>query len=131
MLDGVIACIDDGWFCTEIADAAYEFQSKIASGRWVQVGVNGFTDGDDHQPATLYVDPAVEDRQLADLARVKQRRNDEAVRRSLERIRLDAVDPTINLMPAFIEAAGSHTTVGECMGALESIFGTWFERSFG
>ena len=130
MLDGVISCIEDGWFCGEIADAAYQFQSKIATGRWIQVGVNGYTDGDDHQPPTLYVDPAVEVRQLADLAAVKQRRDDEAVQRSLERLRFEATDPTVNLMPALIEAAASYVTVGESMGALETVFGTWFERSF-
>jgi methylmalonyl-CoA mutase N-terminal domain/subunit len=130
MLDGVVSCIDDGWFCGEIADSAYQFQSKIATGRWIQVGVNGYTDGDDHQPPTLYVDPAVEVRQLADLAAVKQRRDDEAVQRSLERLRFEAADPTVNLMPALIEAAASYVTVGESMGALETVFGTWFERSF-
>ncbi len=26
MLDGTIACIEDGWFVAEIADAAYQFQ---------------------------------------------------------------------------------------------------------
>jgi methylmalonyl-CoA mutase, N-terminal domain len=130
MLDGVIECIDSGWFCSEIADAAYEFQSKIASKRWIQVGVNGYTDGDDHQPPTLYVDPSVEARQLADLAEIKQSRDDEAVGRSLERLRTEAADPTINLMPALIEAASRYVTVGECMGALESVFGIWYERSF-
>ena len=130
MLDGVISCIEDGWFCGEIADAAYQFQSKIATGRWIQVGVNGYTDGDDHQPPTLYVDPAVEGRQLAGLATVKQGRDDEAVQRSLERLRFEATDPTVNLMPALIEAAASYVTVGESMGALETVFGTWFERSF-
>jgi len=130
MLDGVISCIEDGWFCGEIADAAYQFQSKIATGRWIQVGVNGYTDGDDHQPPTLYVDPAVEGRQLASLATVKQGRDNEAVQRSLERLRSEAADPTVNLMPALIEAAARYVTVGESMGALETVFGTWFERSF-
>ncbi len=130
MLDGVIACIEDGWFCTEIADAAFQFQTKIASGRWIQVGVNRYTDGDDHEMSTLYIDPAVEARQLAALADIKQKRDDDAVRRSLERLRTEAVDPTVNLMPAFIEAASCYVTVGECIGALETVFGTWIERSF-
>jgi len=130
MLDGVVACIEDGWFCTEIADAAFQFQTKIASGRWIQVGVNRYTDGDDHEMPTLYIDPAVEDRQLAALADVKQKRDDDGVRRSLEHLRTEAVDPTVNLMPAFIEAASCYVTVGECIGALESVFGTWIERSF-
>ena len=34
MLEGVFACIDDGWFVGEIADAAYAFQSKIAKDEW-------------------------------------------------------------------------------------------------
>ncbi|HXQ19547.1 MAG TPA: methylmalonyl-CoA mutase family protein [Acidimicrobiales bacterium] len=130
MLDGVIACIDDGWFCAEIAEAAYQFQCKIASGRFIQVGVNGYTEGDDHPPATLYIDPKVEDHQLASLAAVKQQRNDDAVRTSLERLATDAADPAVNLMPALIEAAANYVTVGESMGALQSVFGTWFERSF-
>jgi methylmalonyl-CoA mutase N-terminal domain/subunit len=130
MLDGVIASIEDGWFGTEIADAAYQFQSKITSGKWVQVGVNGYTDGDDHQPPTLYVDPEVESRQLADLEVVKQTRDDDAVRSSVERLSKEATDPTLNLMPALIEAAARYVTVGECMAALESVFGTWVERSY-
>jgi methylmalonyl-CoA mutase N-terminal domain/subunit len=130
MLDGVIASIEDGWFGTEIADAAYQFQSKITSGKWVQVGVNGYTDGDDHQPPTLYVDPEVESRQLADLESIKQARDDDAVRSSLKRLETEATDPTLNLMPALIEAAARYVTVGECMGALESVFGTWVERSY-
>ena len=129
MLDGVIASIDDGWFCNEIADAAYQFQSKIATGRWIQVGVNGYTDGDDHQPPTLAIDPDVETHQLADLAAVKQRRDDDAVARSLELLAREAADPAVNLLPALIEAAGRYVTVGESMGALESVFGTWYERS--
>jgi methylmalonyl-CoA mutase N-terminal domain/subunit len=130
MLEGVLACIDDGWFCAEIADAAYRFQQKLASGQWVQVGVNGYTEGDAAETPILYIDPAVEGRQLAKLAAVKQARDDDAVRRSLERLMAEAADPSVNLMPAFIEAAGAYVTVGEAMLALESVFGTWTERSF-
>jgi len=130
MLDGVIACIEDGWFCEQIADSAYDFQSKLAKHEWILVGVNGYTDGDDHQPPTLYVDPSVERSQLARLARVKQERDDDAVARSLERLGAEAADPTVNLMPALIEAAANRVTVGESMSALESVFGGWFERPF-
>ena len=37
--------------------------------------------------------------------------------------------PTVNLMPALIEAAANCVTVGESMRALESVFGLWYERS--
>jgi methylmalonyl-CoA mutase N-terminal domain/subunit len=129
MLEGVLACIEDGWFCTEIADAAYRFSSKLASGQWVQVGVNGYKEGDDRETPILYVDPAVEQRQLERLAAVKQARDDDAVRRCLERLAQEAADPTANLMPGLIDAAKARVTLGETMHALESVFGTWIERS--
>src|ERR1700678_4157473 len=46
MLDGAFACIEDGWFISEIAESAYRFQSKLATGEWIQVGVNGYREGD-------------------------------------------------------------------------------------
>jgi methylmalonyl-CoA mutase N-terminal domain/subunit len=129
MLEGTIASIEDGWFISEIADAAYQFQSKVAKGEWIQVGVNGYVEGDDTAPATLSIDPAVEVQQLASLAAVKQRRDDDAVRRCVARLSTEAADPTINLMPALIESAANLVTVGESMRALESVFGLWYERS--
>ena len=128
VLDGVIACIEDGWFTGEIADAAYAFQSKLARGEWVQVGVNGYVEHEGTPPPTLSIDPAVETEQLARLATVKQGRDDDAVRRSLARLAGEAADPTINLMPALIEAASHLVSVGEAMRALESVFGLWYER---
>ena len=129
MLEGAYACIEDGWFLSEIAEASYRFQSTLAKGEWIQVGVNGYVEGDDAVPPTLYIDPAVETQQLASLAAVKQSRDDEAVRAALARLTTEAGDPTVNLMPALIEAAAAHVTVGESMRALESVFGIWFERS--
>jgi methylmalonyl-CoA mutase N-terminal domain/subunit len=129
MLEGAIASIEDGWYVAEIADAAYQFQSKVARGEWIQVGVNGYTEGENPPPPTLSIDPQVEVQQLASLAAVKQDRDDDAVRRCLSRLRTEASDPTINLMPALIDAAANFVTVGESMRALESVFGLWYERS--
>ena len=128
MLDGVFACIDDGWFVSEIADAAYAFQSKIARGEWIQVGVNGYVEDDGVAPSTLSIDPAVEAAQLERLASVKQARDDDAVRRCAGPARTDARRPDVNLMPALIEARAAWSRVGEAMRALESVFGVYVER---
>ncbi len=127
MLEGVVESIEQGWFAARIADAAYDFQRKIDSGRWIHVGVNGFTDGQGAPPATLYIDPDVEDRQLKSLAEVKQHRDSDAVARVLQQVRAEAADPTTNLMGTFIDAANAHATVGEIIGALGDVFGTWVE----
>jgi methylmalonyl-CoA mutase N-terminal domain/subunit len=128
VLEGVIACIDDGWFVAEIADAAYAFQSKIAKGEWTMVGVNGYVEDDGVAPSTLSIGADVELAQLDRLAAVKQGRDDDAVRRCLARIAKDAADPAVNLVPALIEAARHHVSVGESMRALESVFGLYTER---
>jgi methylmalonyl-CoA mutase N-terminal domain/subunit len=128
MLEGVLACIDDGWFTSEIADASYAFASKIARDDWVQVGVNGYVEDDGVAPSTLVIDPGVEADQVERLAAVKQSRDDDAVRRALSRLSAEAADPEVNLMPALIEAARSLVTVGETMAALETVFGTYVER---
>jgi methylmalonyl-CoA mutase N-terminal domain/subunit len=128
MLEGVLACIDDGWFTSEIADSSYAFQSKLARGEWVQVGVNGYVEDDGVAPSTLVIDPGVETDQVERLASLKQERDDDAVRRALSRLSAEAVDPGVNLMPALVEAARNMVTVGETMRALEAVFGTYVER---
>jgi methylmalonyl-CoA mutase N-terminal domain/subunit len=130
MLDGVVNGIEEGWFQSEIAEAAYRFQQRVNSGRFVLVGVNGYTEGPDDPPRTLYVDPEVEASQLRELARVKQERDDEHVRRALARVAADASDPTVNVMPSLLEAAAAYATVGEVTVALESVFGVWTERAY-
>ncbi len=50
MLEGVLHGIENNWFQGEIADAAYAFQRKVATGRRTVVGVNAFTEGSE-EPA--------------------------------------------------------------------------------
>jgi len=129
LLDGVVDGIERGWFQAEIADAAYDFQRKVDRGEWILVGVSDFTEGDEEEPPTLYIDPSVETRQLARLEQVKADRDDGEVARALARMSKDAADPTVNLFPALLEAVSAYATVGEVTSALEVVFGTWTERA--
>ena len=71
----------------------------------------------------------MEDRQRARLADVKRHRNAGAAERALDRLRDDAVEPDVNLMPALLEAAAAYVTVGEAIATLEGVFGTWTEHA--
>jgi methylmalonyl-CoA mutase N-terminal domain/subunit len=65
MLEGTIQGVQEGWFQGEIAEASYRLQRKLTNGRWILVGANGFTEGNEEDaPSTLYIDDAVEERQL-------------------------------------------------------------------
>jgi methylmalonyl-CoA mutase N-terminal domain/subunit len=90
--------------------------------------VNGYVEDDVVAPSTLSIDPKVETDQLERLAAVKQARDDDRVRASLARIAAEAAEPTLNLMPALVEAARNLVTVGEAMSAMESVFGLYYER---
>ncbi|HXY93013.1 MAG TPA: methylmalonyl-CoA mutase family protein [Acidimicrobiia bacterium] len=127
MLEGVYAGIDDGWFVGEIATASYRFERAIASGSRIVVGVNAATEGDDAPPPTLYIGPEVEELQLKRLTTVKERRDEGAARTALARVRADADDDTVNLMPALIEAVKTESTLGEICRALEEVFGDYRE----
>ena len=129
LLEGVLAGIEDGWFQAEIADAAFAFQRKLSSGQWVMVGVNGYKEGDDGEPNTLYIDPQVEKVQLDSLREVKARRSPAAVEAALGRVSEDAARSEVNLMPAIFEAVEAYATEGEIVAALEAVFGTWTEKA--
>ena len=128
ILEGVYRGIDDGWFTGEIAEASYTFERKVNAGRRVVVGVNRFTEGDDEVPTILSIGPEVEELQCKRLDAVKRDRDAAAVAAQLDRVRSDAADPTVNLMPTFLDAVRVHATLGEIIDALGDTFGTWSEH---
>jgi methylmalonyl-CoA mutase N-terminal domain/subunit len=126
LLEGVHAGIEGGWFQSRIADAAYDFEARVATGERVVVGVNRFTAGDgDWQTHETALD--VEERQLKRLAAVKGDRSDEAVAATLARVSADATRPDVNLVPAVLDAVRTRATVGEVVDALAAVFGRWTE----
>jgi methylmalonyl-CoA mutase N-terminal domain/subunit len=128
MLDGVIKGIEDNWFQGHIADSAYELERRFNHGERIVVGVNGFTEGNDEaQMPLLRITGEDEARQRKRLAEVRADRNDAAVQAALARVRAEAADSEINLMPALIDAVGVYATLGELMAAMGDVFGRHVE----
>ena len=128
MLDGVIRGIDENWFQSRIADSAYELERTFNAGRRIVVGANAFTEGNDDDPIELLrITHEDEARQRKRLEQVRQDRDDDAVRRALARVRADAADPEVNLMPALIDAVRVYATLGELMATMEEEFGRHVE----
>ncbi len=129
MLEGVYAGIDEGWFQGLIADAAFDFEKRVADGRRIVVGVNRYTEGnDDAQPDLLAITAEDEARQVKRLAEVKADRNRDAVDAALARLEADAHAADANLMPALLEAVHAYATEGEIMDTLAEVFGRYVER---
>src|SRR5665213_1508785 len=128
MLEGCIRGIEENWFQGRIADSAYALERAFNEGQRVIVGVNDFTEGNnDADLEILRITNEDERKQVQRLHQVRSDRNDETVALALDALRTDARDPDVNLMPALINAARANVTVGEMMGAMESVFGRHVE----
>ncbi len=129
MLDGVIVGIEEGWFQSEIADAAYDFEKAVNRGERVVVGVNRFTEGnEDDEIPLLRITNEDERRQCDRLAAVRRQRDGELVHRRLDTLKTVAADHERNVMPALVEAVGARATVGEIMATLAEVFGRYVEH---
>ncbi len=128
MLEGCIAGIEENWFQGRIADSAYALEKTFNAGRRIVVGVNAFTEGNEEEDlAILRITNADEKKQVERLAAVRQARHAARVEAALATLKRQAADPTINLMPALIDAAKAEATVGEMMGAMVTVFGRHVE----
>jgi methylmalonyl-CoA mutase N-terminal domain/subunit len=125
-LGGMVEAVKRSFPQREIANAAYELQNEIDSGKRIVVGVNAYTEGDTDDPPIHRVDPALERKQIGRLQAVRARRDAEAVERALAEVKA-AASTRINLMPALIEAARVHATEGEIVEALQSVWGSYTE----
>ncbi len=123
-LDGMLSAIEKGFFRREIAEAAFAYQREVDANRKVIVGVNAFTETDEKPLETLQVDDTAENEQIARLKKLRQRRDQNTVEKTLTQIRKVA-DSNENLMPLLLEAADNRITVGEIMNALADIFGRY------
>jgi methylmalonyl-CoA mutase, N-terminal domain len=126
-LGGVLAAIDCGFFQQEIADAAYIYQRAVDSGERVVVGVNRYNSGEQQQVELLKIDPAVEEKQVERLSRLKSQRDNEAVAISLKRLRERAAGPD-NIIPKILDAVRVYATEGEIVATLKEVFGEYKEK---
>ncbi len=126
-IGGVIPAIESGYFQKEIADAAYRYQREVESKEKFIVGVNEFIETDEKiEIPILTISPEVEISQKKRLAALKQSRSQEDVDESLAEI-LFATENGNNLMPLFVKAAHNKVTLGEMVGELKKVFGTYEE----
>jgi methylmalonyl-CoA mutase N-terminal domain/subunit len=126
-LGGMVEAVKQGFPQREIADAAFELQTEIDSGRRIVVGVNAFTEGHDGELEILRIDPALERKQIERVKAVRGRRDSGAVERTLAELRTAAAGRS-NLMPLLLDAARAHATEGEIVQALQQVWGDYREQ---
>ena len=71
MTSGILRGIEDGWFMSEIAEAAFQYQIALEKGDKKIVGVNCHTDSVTHELEILRVSHEVEVDQVPALVRAQ------------------------------------------------------------
>ncbi len=123
-LGGMIDAIETGFFRREIAESAFAYQRDVDAKRKLIVGVNAFQEAEEKPIETLVIGEQVEKEQVAALKKIKDRRSNEDVRRTLDQIKRVAATSQ-NLLPILLEATRARATVGEIMKAFADVFGRY------
>ena len=127
-MGGALAAIEQGWFQREIADSAYDFALKKASGERAVIGVNKYVEGEAKAEIETHpYDEATERRQLAGLKKVRAKRDNQKLARLLDELKDVAKDESTNLMPITIELVKAGASMGDIVETLKGVFGTYRE----
>ena len=128
-MGGIIAAVESGYLKSQLVGAHAERRARIEAGEQIVVGVNAYRETEpnpltaDLDAAIQAVDPAVEQAATDALKTWRAGRDAAAVDAALARLRKDAADPSVNLMPASLDCARAGATTGEWAEALREVFG--------
>ena len=126
MTAGILRGIEDGWFMSEIAEAAFQYQTALEKGDKKVVGVNVHTDSISRPLEIMRVSHEVEIDQVAALSGRRAARDQAAVAAALERLRA-ATRTDENLVPPMLAAARVEATLGEICDTLRAEWGDYRE----
>lgn len=126
-MGGSVRAIENGYIQQEIQRSAYQYQKDIEEKKLIIVGVNDFITREKIKPEILKVDEELGRKQIAKLKKLKESRDNLAVKTALERLKT-AANGSENLMPKIIEAVQCYTSLGEIAYALREVFGEYKEN---
>jgi methylmalonyl-CoA mutase, N-terminal domain len=126
MTSGILRGIEDGWFMSEIADAAFQYQVALEKGDKRVVGVNVLPESISSELEIMRVSHDVERDQVADLATRRAGRDEHAVQAALAGM-VEVARTSANMVPAMLAAARVEATLGEICDALRGEWGEYRE----
>ncbi len=126
MTAGILRGIEDGWFTSEIAEAAFAYQTALEKGDKLVVGVNCHPESVTSELDILRVSHEVEVEQVRELGVRKDARDAAAVESALRRL-VEVSRTKDNMIPVMLEACRAEATLGEICNALRGEWGVYRE----
>ena len=123
---GLLHGIEEGWFMSEIAEAAFQYQVALEKGQKRIVGVNCHEESVTHDLEILRVSHEVEVEQVRILGARRLGRDDAAVRTAIERM-VEAARSEENMIEPMLDACRVEATLGEICDALRAEWGEYRE----
>ncbi len=126
MTRGLLRGIEEGWFMSEIAEAAFQYQKALEKGDKKIVGVNCHEDSITHDLEILRVSHEVEIDQVRELTERRTTRDDDAARAAVARM-VEVSRTDENMIDSMLEACRAEATLGEICDALRAEWGEYRE----
>ena len=126
MTSGILHGIDEGWFMSEIAESAFQYQSALEKGDKKVVGVNVYTNTLTEDLEIMRVSHEVETVQVETLAARKAARDQSAVDAAIAHM-VDVSRTDGNMVGPMMDAVRVEATLGEICDALRAEWGDYRE----
>ena len=126
---GVVHALEIGWLQRKIAESAARQQWEVEQHRKVVVGVNEFETDETLTIPLLKISHDTELEQKERMRRMRERRDNDLVKRRLEALR-GAARTQENLLPFILDCARCYGTLYEIRAAMEDVFGAYREPVF-
>src|SRR4051795_8174188 len=123
---GLLRGIEDGWFMSEIAEAAFAYQVALEKGEKKVVGVNVHKDSVTSELEILRVSHEVETEQVRLLTERRTGRDESVIAAAIAEM-LAAAEENRNMIPAMLDACRAEATLGEICNALREEWGEYRE----
>jgi len=123
-MGGIVEAIERGYPQGEIANAAYDYQRQVDDEKKIIVGVNRYASDAETPIEILKIDETVEGQQVKRLEALKAKRDNDAVRKTLDALR-NAAQGDENLMPRLIDVVKAYGTEQEICDVFREVFGTY------
>jgi methylmalonyl-CoA mutase N-terminal domain/subunit len=125
----MVEAIKTGYIQKEIQESAYRKQKEIDEEKKIVVGINKYRWGNQGEEMELLkVDPKLEKAQKERLEKLKRKREQKFVKKTLNEVK-NAAESGENLMPSIIKAERAKATLNEISDQLRKIFGEYKNRN--
>lgn len=123
-LGGAAAAVELGYQKNAIEESAYDYAMQVEKGERIIVGVNKFELAEEEKYEPLRVDPIIEETQRAKLVKLRQTRDNDAVKVALAELK-QAAQSSENVLYPMKKALSLKATGGEIADTLREVWGSY------